>query len=753
MTRRWRPQDSLARSLRLQALALLAALLVPLGLILLVLLPNFMNGKFVAIEREQVQQFSDIARTNLQTEQSRVGLFVLNFSLWSETFDYAAGRNPRYLSANLVPGTFIGGKVDYWGVTAPGGRLLSAATLSGNRVVDARGIVQDFLRALPTPLPDDGASGVVRRGPLAYIVAARPITRDDGTGRGGTMLLARTLTPQVLRDITYQGRVFTAALHLDPVPATQVDFLDGRVRAISPLTAPSGPSQLALELSIPRAVHAAGLLGAQQLRLIMLLTTLAAVASFTLFLNRRVLNVLEGYKRDTQRITRDPTHRLDARDRSELGVLARTINGLLDHLNMREQQLRERSQRDELTGAFTRSGLLERLAHTPVRSVLILEVPRLQELSGLYGSGTVDTLLRELAGRLHEFGPQHLVARLSSSGLALITTGADSPDPAGILRELERPMTLNDNDVPLKFTAGYVESPYAVPTATLLRQASIALQHALDEREHIGIFNEDMLRRSQYGHLLEASLQGAEQRGELSLLYQPIQDLRTGRWVALEALMRWTHPSLGSVPPGTFIPVAERAGLITALGDWALRRALQDARTAQHIAPLRVNVNVSPIQLLSPDFAQRVLDILREQDAPASTLTLEVTESSVMQNVDLACRHLERLREAGIHIALDDFGSGHSSLGLLADLPFDTVKLDRSFLRDSARGGTRGALLGSSVRLAHDLGLRTVAEGVEDEDMLQLLTHYDCDAAQGYHIARPERLEEVLGRLQALRPR
>ncbi len=749
MTRRWR-QDALAHSLRLQLLALLAALLIPLAVILLILLPNFMNGKFVRIEREQVQQFSDIARANLQTEQRRVSLFVLNFSLWTETFDYAAGRNPRYLSANLVPGTFIGGKVDYWGVTDPAGRILSAATLRGTQIVDARPVVQDFLRGLPSPLPDDGANGVVRRGQLAYIVAARPITRDDGTGRGGVMLLARTLTPQVLSEITYQDSIFTASLKLEPVPSTEVDFLSGRVRAVSPVAAPSGPPQLALELSIPRAVHAAGLQGAQQLRLIMLLTTLAAAASLTLFLNRRVLRVVEGYKRDTQRITRDPTHRLDSRDRSELGVLARTINGLLDHLQAREHELRERSQRDELTGAFTRSGLIERLAHAPVRSVLILEVPRLQELSGLYGSGTVDALLRELAGRLNEFGAQHVVARLSSSGLALITTGEDSPDPVQILRELERPMTLNDNEIPLKFTAGFVESPYAVPTATLLRQANIALQHALDEREHIGVFNEDMLRRSQYGHMLEASLQGAEARGELSLLYQPVQDLRTGQWVAMEALMRWTHPTLGSVPPGTFIPVAERAGLIAALGDWALRRALLDARAAQHIAPLRVNVNVSPIQLLSPDFAQRVLNTLTELNAPASILTLEVTESSVMQNVELACRHLEQLRATGIHIALDDFGSGHSSLGLLADLPFDTVKLDRSFLRDSARGGPRGALLGSSIRLAHDLGLHTVAEGVEDEEMLRLLVQLDCDAAQGYHIARPERLEELLGRLQAL---
>ncbi|GGS01144.1 putative bifunctional diguanylate cyclase/phosphodiesterase [Deinococcus sedimenti] len=744
-------RDRVALSLRVQLLGLLAALLVPLSVILLILLPAFMNDKFTAIERTQVQQFSDIARANLRTEETRVGLFVLNFSLWTETYEYAAGRNPRYLGANLVPGTFIGGKVDYWGVAAADGRLLSAAALDGDRIVDATAPVQDFMAALPDPLPQDGAAGVLRRGAASYIVAARPITRDDGQGRGGVMLLARTLTPAVLNEITYQGRIFSAVLTQHPVPDTQVVFLDDRVRATSPLAAPGGPPQLGLELSIPRAVHAAGLIGARQLRLTMLIATLIGIASFLLFLNRRVLRVLEGYKRDTQLIAHDPSHRLDARNRTELGVLARTINDLLDHLNLREQQLRDRSQRDELTGAFTRTGLLERLAHTPVRSALVIEVPRLQELSGLYGTTRVDTLLRELAGRLNELGREHVVARLTSNGLVLVTTGQDSPDPDAILRDLERPFHLNENEVSVKLTGGYAESPYALPVTTLLRQANIALQHAMDERQHCGLFNEDMLRQSQYGHLLESALQGADQRGELTLLYQPIRDLSSGRWVAMESLMRWHHPTLGDVPPGTFIPIAERAGLITRLGDWALRRALLDAQAAQQIAPVRVNVNVSPLQLLSQDFAQSVLNILRELQVDPAVLTLEVTESSVMQNVTLACRHLEQLRAVGVQVALDDFGSGHSSLALLADLPLDTVKLDRAFLRDGTRGGTRGALLGSTIRLARDLGLRTVAEGVEDEAMLDLLWSLDCGAAQGYHIARPEPLPEILERLRLRR--
>ncbi|UBV44982.1 EAL domain-containing protein (plasmid) [Deinococcus taeanensis] len=730
-------------SLRAQLLAALATLLLPLGAVLLIALPTYMNRRFDAIERSQVTQFTNIARFNLNAEQERVSLFVLNFSLWTETFEYAAGRNPRYLSANLVPGTFIGGKVDYWGVAAPSGQVISAATLRGGRIISAGPTVRAFLAALPRPMPSGGATGLVRLGQEAYILAGRPITRDDGSGRGGVMLLARRVTPGVLSDIIYDDDLFSVALRPAATASTEVRLLDRTAMAVSPLNAPAGPPQLAVELRIPRAVHAAGLESTHQLRAVMVLTSLAAVLSLTLFLNRRVLSVLEGYKRDTQRIALDPAHRLDARDSTELGVLGRTINHLLDHLHEREAQLLERSRRDELTGAYTRSGLLERLDHhSVVRGALLIEVPRLQELSGLYGSDAVDTLLRELARRLHAVGDGHLVARLSTSSLALITL-TDPLAPRTLLRTLERPLAFRDGEVSLTLSAGYAAAPHGVSITALLRQANIALQHALDQEEPLGVFNDAMLERSHYGHQLQTQLQGAQDRGELSLLYQPICDLQTGEWTALEALLRWQHPQLGPVPPTTFIPIAERSGVIHALGDWVIRTALRETYAAGAVPGGRINVNVSPLQLLAPDFAQQVLNLLREEGAAPQRLTVEVTESTVMQNVDLARAHLHALRAAGVHVALDDFGSGHSSLSLLADLPLDTVKLDRTFLRDAVSGGPRLALLSNSIHLARDLNLRTVVEGVEDEAMLNLLRHLGCDAVQGYHILRPSPLSEL----------
>ncbi|MBX8465246.1 bifunctional diguanylate cyclase/phosphodiesterase [Deinococcus sp. RIT780] len=742
----WTGPDGPGQSLRVQVLILLGVLALPTLLVLLVVIPALMETRFRHIEREQVAQYSQIAREDLITEEERVSLFTLNFSQWTSTFDFSVGRNPGFEADAFGMSTFMGGRVDYAGVTAPDGRIVTALRRDGSQVLPAGPTVRALLAQLPSPLPGEGAQGIVLVGARPYLMAARPITRDDGSGRGGVMLFARLLSQTALGQLMHSSGTFTAQLAQLPAEGqSALTFRPREVIGISALEAPVGPPQLGLQLTIPRAVHLAGQDTLWQLRGVILLVTLTALLAFMLFLNRRVLRVLTRYVADTQRIARDPTHRLESSNRTELGVLARTINDLLDHLQGREAQLRERVLRDELTGAYSRAGLAELLQEdASVRSALLIEVPRLQELSGLYGNAFVDRLIRELADRLGN-DDQHVVGRISSSGLALITRAPAQIDPAQMLTRLEEPFALREGEVTLKLVAGYSESIYPVPFSALLRQASLALQHAIDQRDHLGVFDERMLRRSQYGHTLETQLQGAAQRQELSLMYQPISDVDTGRWVAIEALLRWQHPLLGAVPPGTFIPVAERSGQIYQLGDWALQTALRETEAARALWPeARVNVNVSPVQLLMPDYAERVLQTLADLQVSAHLLTVEVTESTVMQDVDLACRHLRKLREAGVRVALDDFGSGHSSLSLLTDLPLDIVKLDRSFLREGAQETARGALLRNTIRLARDLQLSTVAEGVEDAGMLTLLRDLGCDYAQGYHISRPDHLEDLL---------
>jgi EAL domain-containing protein (putative c-di-GMP-specific phosphodiesterase class I)/sensor domain CHASE-containing protein/GGDEF domain-containing protein len=742
----WNDLHGSGQSLRVQVLILLGLLTLPTLLVLLVVIPGLMDRRFQQIEREQVQQYSQIAREDLETEERRVSLFTLNFSQWTSTFDFAAGGNPQFRVDAFGTSTFLGGGVDYGGITAPSGQLVAALRLDGDQVVPANRTVRALLSQLPAPLPSGGVQGAVLVDNQAYLLAARPITRDDGSGRGGVMLFARTLTQDALSELMHSAGTYSAQLTALPQGGgANLSFLPREVIGIAPLAAPSGPPQLGLQLTIPRTVHLAGQNTLWQLRAVILLVTFTALLTFLAFLNLRVLRVLTRYVADTQRITRDPAHRLESSNRTELGVLARTINELLDYLQGREAQLREKTLHDELTGVYSRAGLAELLRDdTSVRGALLIEVPRLQELSGLYGNAFVDRLIRELANRLgHEDG--HVVGRVSSNGLALITRTPGQVDPVQVMTQLEEPFALREGEVTLKLVGGYSQSAYPVPFSALLRQASLALQHAIDQHEHLGIFDEKMLRRSQYGHTLETQLQGAAQRQELSLVYQPVSDVVTGRWVAVEALLRWQHPTLGAVPPGTFIPVAERSGQIYQLGDWALQTALRETQSARALWPeAHVNVNVSPVQLLTPDYAERVLQILEDLQITPQLLTVEVTESTVMQNVDLVCRHLRKLRDAGVKVALDDFGSGHSSLSLLTELPLDIVKLDRSFLREGAQATARGALLRNTIRLARDLQLSTVAEGVEDAGMLALLRELACDYAQGYYISRPEHLEDLL---------
>ncbi|MFC6803161.1 CHASE4 domain-containing protein [Deinococcus caeni] len=308
----WNGPDGPGQSLRLQVLMLLGLLALPTLVVMLVVIPALMDRRFRQIEREQVQQYSQIAREDLETEERRVSLFTLNFSQWTSTFEFTAGRNPAFQTDAFGTSTFMGGGVDYGGITGPGGQLLTALRFEGDRVVPAQRTVRALLAQLPVPLPRDGVRGFVLVGSQAYLMAARSITRDDGSGRGGVMLFARLLTQPALSDLMHPSGTYSAQLTALPADGgTSLLFLPREVVGVTPLAAPSGSPQLGLQLTIPRAVHLAGQDALWQLRLVLLLVTVAASLAFMAFLNLRVLRVLTRYVADTQRVARDPTHRLE----------------------------------------------------------------------------------------------------------------------------------------------------------------------------------------------------------------------------------------------------------------------------------------------------------------------------------------------------------------------------------------------------------------------------------------------------------
>jgi EAL domain-containing protein (putative c-di-GMP-specific phosphodiesterase class I) len=283
----------------------------------------------------------------------------------------------------------------------------------------------------------------------------------------------------------------------------------------------------------------------------------------------------------------------------------------------------------------------------------------------------------------------------------------------------------------------------------LLREADLAMYRAKASGKGRHVFYEASMHAAAAGRLeLEADLRAAVARGEFRLAYQPIVALGTGALEGVEALVRWAHPRRGPLPPSEFIALAEETGLIVPLGRWVLGEACRQARawadaTGPDAAPVGVSVNVSGRQLHDPAFVGDVRAALAASGLDPRRLTLELTESVMITRPDVAGERLAALKALGVTLAVDDFGVGHAGLGYLQRLPFDVLKIDRSFVDGLRRGGREGSLARTMVALGHALALRTVAEGVEDAAQQAALREAGCASAQGYLFARPLAPEAV----------
>jgi diguanylate cyclase len=279
---------------------------------------------------------------------------------------------------------------------------------------------------------------------------------------------------------------------------------------------------------------------------------------------------------------------------------------------------------------------------------------------------------------------------------------------------------------------------------TLLVNAEAALRKAKQSGERQVFYTPDLTERTGTWLPLEGQLVGALKRNEFVLLYQPKVDTASRRVVGLEALIRWQSRQLGVVSPAKFIPLMEETGMILDVGAWALQRAALDHRswTEMGLSPLRVAVNVSAIQLRQRDFVQAVEAAIRDGLTPTG-IDLEITESLVMEDVEDNIRKLNEIRALGLEVAIDDFGTGYSSLGYLAKLPIQMLKIDRSFVVAMMKDPAAMTLVQTIISLAHTLGLKVIAEGVEEEQQAEYLRLLRCDQIQGYLISRPLPFDEI----------
>lgn len=457
---------------------------------------------------------------------------------------------------------------------------------------------------------------------------------------------------------------------------------------------------------------------------------------------------------------------------SWLALLAVTAALVRTGLTFREVralgQSRREARTDDLTGLPNRRHFYEALttAASPGGSlrpvVVLVDLDRFKDINDSLGHSAGDQLLQLVAARLSAALPEEgdvLLARLGGDEFALLTTSAESAPGtalAGRLQEsLAAPFALRGIPLAVEASIGVASPAAAVSGEDVLQMADIAMYAAKSRRTGVHVYDER--HDGPDRHRLELVTQlRAGLEDQLVLHYQPKVELRTGRVTGVEALVRWQHPQHGLLYPDRFIELAETAGLMNRLTLVVLEQALAQVvrwREEDGIR-LQVAVNVSPWNLADPGFPDEVAAALARSGVGAGAVVLEVTETSLMQDREQASCVLTRLRDAGIAIAVDDYGTGYSSLAYLTDLPLDELKLDRRFAARLADPRT-AAVVASTVQLAHALGLDLVVEGVEDEEAYGVLVGQGCDLAQGYHLSRPvpaADLPEVARALERLAP-
>lgn len=421
-----------------------------------------------------------------------------------------------------------------------------------------------------------------------------------------------------------------------------------------------------------------------------------------------------------------------------------------------ESELRHQVWHDLATGLPNRPRFVQVLRaavasadteHDGAAAVLLVHLDRFGSLQEGYGPDTGELLVTAFAERLSaRMGPGHLLARYATTQFAVLCPGVDTHDVARrtgerLLQAADEPFLLPDSEVHLSASIGVALARDTDRDAgQLISDVHAALHHAKRSSAKIATF--DLAWRQQAATAMdtETALHSALDRGQLALCYQPIIDLASERAVGVEALIRWHHPRLGTVAPSDFIPVAEQAGMIGAIGRWAIDTACaQLARWHEELgrSDLTVAVNISACQL---DGSELLHDVQRALDAtglPPRALILELTETALLVDISHTIHGLAAIKALGVRLAVDDFGTGYSSLGYLKLLPVDILKIDRLFVSQLGHPDGDDVIVSAIIGLARSLGLATIGEGIEDATQRDRLIELGCDSAQGYHYARP----------------
>lgn len=419
---------------------------------------------------------------------------------------------------------------------------------------------------------------------------------------------------------------------------------------------------------------------------------------------------------------------------------------------VQEEAMQYQALHDALTGLPNRALFYDRLEvamrgsdreNKPL-SILLLDLDRFKEINDTLGHHLGDQVLQEVAKRLETVSrATDTVARLGGDEFIMLLPGANTDQASRVISKINDAFTtdfvVDGNVLNIEVSIGITAYPeHGSDANTLIRRADVAMYAAKNSGNGSAVYDIKADAHNPGRLSLIGELRRGIERSDLLLYYQPKVNLATGSVYGVEALVRWAHPLRGMIPPGDFIPLAEGCGLIHPLTEWVLDVAMRNHYQWRLVGvELIIGVNLSVRNLQDMDLPDRIGASLKAWKIEPQWLELEITESGIMNDPVRALKILTRLDEMGVRLAIDDFGTGYSSLAYLKRLPVDEVKIDRSFVTDMLRDSSNSVIVKSTIDLGHNLGMKVVAEGVEDIECLDMLTALGCDAAQGYYISRP----------------
>jgi diguanylate cyclase (GGDEF)-like protein len=437
----------------------------------------------------------------------------------------------------------------------------------------------------------------------------------------------------------------------------------------------------------------------------------------------------------------------------EIGDLAKAFRTMQNGIASRETRIMDLAYRDTLTGLPNRAKFNDRLEaaliaaapdNAPV-GVLLMDLDNFKYVNDTLGHSIGDLLLREVAARLRAVVTTEgaIVSRLGGDEFAVLLPGGNAGDARqvarGVLLALEVPMNFEGHDVDVRASIGVAAFPdHGLDRATLMRRADVAMYAA--KRNNVGslIWHERYEQHSHERLSLISDLRKAIENDELLLMYQPKVSMSKNGEHFVEALVRWQHPSRGMVPPMEFVPFAEQTGSIRAVTHWVVAHAVAQCASWRRAGlPMNVSINISARDLMDAELPVRFASMLEQYDCRAQWIALEITESAIFEDAGHAIENLQLLHSLGCRLAIDDYGTGYSSLAYLRRLPLNELKIDKSFVQRMARDASDAVIVRSTIDLAHNMGLNVVAEGVEDEQTLERLRALGCDMVQGYFLSRP----------------